>query len=104
RTQTIGLVPRTRRARHCRIHPDESSQHGVVIHSRQMRIRDANHSHLKISIAYRTELKTRIFARKVSAMPTAALLPKAAGPQDHRLGGRLGPAAIVFMVVAAAAP
>jgi amino acid transporter len=37
-------------------------------------------------------------------MTTDALLPKAATPKDHKLAGRLGPAAIVFMVVAAAAP
>lgn len=37
-------------------------------------------------------------------MTTDALLPKAAVPPDHKLAGRLGPAAIVFMVVAAAAP
>jgi amino acid transporter len=37
-------------------------------------------------------------------MTTDALLPKAAAPPDHTLAGKLGPAAIVFMVVAAAAP
>ncbi|WP_319456673.1 MULTISPECIES: APC family permease [unclassified Mycobacterium] len=37
-------------------------------------------------------------------MTTDALHPKTAAPRDHRLAGRLGPAAIVFMVVAAAAP
>ena len=37
-------------------------------------------------------------------MTTDALLPKAADAERHRLAGRLGPAAIVFMVVAAAAP
>jgi amino acid transporter len=37
-------------------------------------------------------------------MTTDALLPSAAETDRHRLAGRLGPAAIVFMVVAAAAP
>src|ERR1700750_1662395 len=39
-------------------------------------------------------------------MTTDALVPGAtsAGRESHRLAGRLGPAAIVFMVVAAAAP
>lgn len=43
---------------------------------------------------------------KVNAMTTDALLPgaTAAGQEHHKLAGKLGPTAIVFMVVAAAAP